>query len=176
MQRIGSQAVRAAMYFQVTLKRNMMLHPRNFGPKMREVLRANLKKEVEGTCNGRYGYIVLVTKIHEGEGFQVPCLLSITLQAMRLRPAGPCAESRAISMDQPAFQNSPTDSVHWHWHANPTTLAQLRALPHLHGALRRRLGLRTVVPTLWECSWSTADRLQCDSGCMLHEHRHPDSF
>ena len=63
----------AAMYFQVTLKRNMLLHPRNFGPKMREVLRANLKKEVEGTCNGRYGYIVLVTKIHEGEGFQVPC-------------------------------------------------------------------------------------------------------
>jgi hypothetical protein len=59
------------MYFQVTLKRNMLLHPRNFGPKMREVLRANLKKEVEGTCNGKYGYIVLVTKIHEGEGFQV---------------------------------------------------------------------------------------------------------
>jgi hypothetical protein len=74
----GSQAVQADMYFQVTLKRNMMLHPRNFGPKMREVLRANLKKEVEGTCNGRYGYIVLVTKIHDGEGFQVPCLLCNT--------------------------------------------------------------------------------------------------
>lgn len=55
------------MFFQITLKKDLLLHPKNFGPKMREVLRANLKSEVEGTCDGRHGYIVLVTKILDSE-------------------------------------------------------------------------------------------------------------
>lgn len=55
------------MFFQITLSKELLLHPKNFGPKMREVLRANLKNEVEGTCDGRHGYIVLVTKIHDSE-------------------------------------------------------------------------------------------------------------
>mmetsp|Transcript_15779 Transcript_15779/g.34210 ORF Transcript_15779/g.34210 Transcript_15779/m.34210 type:complete len:173 (-) Transcript_15779:210-728(-) len=55
------------MFFQVSLERDLSLHPRHFGPKMREVLRANLKNEVEGTCDGKNGYIVLVTKIHDAK-------------------------------------------------------------------------------------------------------------
>lgn len=53
------------MFFQLTLEKEIMLHPRNFGPKMREVLKASLKQQVEGTCDGRHGYIVIVTRIHD---------------------------------------------------------------------------------------------------------------
>jgi len=45
------------------LKRNLQLHPRYFGANMRNTLREKLHREVEGTCSGRYGFIIMVTAI-----------------------------------------------------------------------------------------------------------------
>jgi len=56
-------------FFNVPLERNLLLEPKWFGPKMREVLHERLRAEVEGTCSGRYGFVVLVTSITDvGEG------------------------------------------------------------------------------------------------------------
>ena len=38
------------MFFHIQLERNMQLHPRHFGPHLREKLVAKLMKDVEGTC------------------------------------------------------------------------------------------------------------------------------
>lgn len=41
----------------------MTLEPRHFGNRLHEVLEKKLKHEVEGSCSGRYGFIVLVTRL-----------------------------------------------------------------------------------------------------------------
>ncbi|KAJ1531284.1 DNA-directed RNA polymerase II subunit, partial [Cladochytrium tenue] len=41
----------------------MQLHPQYFGPRMREWLTRRLYEEVEGTCSGRYGYVISVVEI-----------------------------------------------------------------------------------------------------------------
>lgn len=51
--------------------------PAYFGARIREFLRQRLYEEVEGTCSGRYGYIIAVAsiddigsgRIQEGRGF-----------------------------------------------------------------------------------------------------------
>jgi len=53
------------MFFLVDLDRNMHLEPKYFGPKLHQRLVSSLIREVEGTCNGRYGFIVTVTKVEE---------------------------------------------------------------------------------------------------------------
>jgi DNA-directed RNA polymerase II subunit RPB7 len=77
-------------FFNIELERNILLHPAHFGPRMREILYERLRGEVraqprgthtrsralalssasalriaqvEGTCSGRYGFVVLVTNI-----------------------------------------------------------------------------------------------------------------
>jgi hypothetical protein len=50
-------------YFHLTLERNIVLAPVNFGPKMREAVYERLRTEVEGTCSGRYGFVVMVTNV-----------------------------------------------------------------------------------------------------------------
>ncbi|KAL0925942.1 hypothetical protein M5K25_004319 [Dendrobium thyrsiflorum] len=65
------------MFFHITLERNMQLHPRHFGPHLRDKLVAKLMKDVEGTCSGRHGFVVAITSvedigkglIREGTGF-----------------------------------------------------------------------------------------------------------
>ena len=94
--RAAARAARAAMgFFNIELERNILLHPAHFGPRMREILYERLRAEararahacavhvlararrpharraaqVEGTCSGRYGFVVLVTNIKSiGEG------------------------------------------------------------------------------------------------------------
>jgi len=39
------------------------LHPRYFGPNLLDAVTKKLYSEVEGTCNGKYGFIIAVTKI-----------------------------------------------------------------------------------------------------------------
>eukprot|EP00124_Ichthyophonus_hoferi_P002680 Ihof_evm5s193 gene=Ihof_evmTU5s193 len=57
------------MFFQIELFHELVLAPQYFGPKLRKVLKAKLHREVEGTCSGRYGYIIAVTQIVEiGKG------------------------------------------------------------------------------------------------------------
>ena len=40
----------AKMFFHIVLERNMQLHPRHFGPHLRDKLVSKLLKDVEGTC------------------------------------------------------------------------------------------------------------------------------
>lgn len=51
------------MFYEVELTRSLDLHPRYFGPKLREVIQGKLVSEVEGTCSGRYGFIICVTTL-----------------------------------------------------------------------------------------------------------------
>ncbi|KAF9622978.1 hypothetical protein IFM89_035693 [Coptis chinensis] len=51
------------MFFHIVLERNMQLHPRHFGPNLREKLVAKLMKDVEGTCSGRHGFVVAITGV-----------------------------------------------------------------------------------------------------------------
>ncbi|KAJ3708083.1 hypothetical protein LUZ61_011788 [Rhynchospora tenuis] len=65
------------MFFHIVLERKIQLHPRYFGPHLRDKLVAKLMKEVEGTCSGRHGFVVAITGvedigkglIREGTGF-----------------------------------------------------------------------------------------------------------
>eukprot|EP00899_Mesostigma_viride_P028968 jgi/Mesvir1/9256/Mv03122-RA.1 len=51
------------MFFHLILEKNMRLHPRYFGPKMRTTVVEKLIAEVEGTCSGRYGFIIAVVDV-----------------------------------------------------------------------------------------------------------------
>jgi DNA-directed RNA polymerase II subunit RPB7 len=51
------------MFYHISLEHEISLHPRYFGPKLHDTLRTMLFKEVEGTCTGKYGFVVAVTTI-----------------------------------------------------------------------------------------------------------------
>ncbi|KAJ2772899.1 DNA-directed RNA polymerase II subunit [Coemansia nantahalensis] len=51
------------MFFHKKLSHTITLHPSFLGPRMREYVTKRLYKDVEGTCTGRYGYIVAVVAI-----------------------------------------------------------------------------------------------------------------
>ncbi|KAK1259024.1 hypothetical protein QJS04_geneDACA001459 [Acorus gramineus] len=65
------------MFFHIELERNIQLHPRHFGPRLKEKLKQKLMRDVEGTCSGRHGFVVAITHfddfgkglIREGTGF-----------------------------------------------------------------------------------------------------------
>ena len=52
------------MFFHITQEKNVILEPRHFGKNLQEVLREKLKNEVEGSCTGRHGFIMMVTQIN----------------------------------------------------------------------------------------------------------------
>ena len=49
------------MFFHIYLERNMQLHPRHFGPHLRDKLIAKLIQDVEGTCR----YVVCISLLPE---------------------------------------------------------------------------------------------------------------
>lgn len=51
------------MYYIISLEHEVLLHPRYFGPKLIETVKQKLFTEVEGTCTGKYGFVVAVTNI-----------------------------------------------------------------------------------------------------------------
>ncbi|KAI9204652.1 RNA polymerase Rpb7 [Polychytrium aggregatum] len=56
-------------FFVKVLHHTIQLHPQHFGPHMRQFLTRRLYEEVEGTCTGRYGYIISVIDVHDyGKG------------------------------------------------------------------------------------------------------------
>eukprot|EP00741_Cyanophora_paradoxa_P003446 tig00000704_g3347.t1 len=55
------------MFFHVELERTITLEPKLFGPKLKKELVGALVREVEGTCSGRYGFVVVVTGIRNAE-------------------------------------------------------------------------------------------------------------
>ncbi|KAK9840410.1 hypothetical protein WJX74_009478 [Apatococcus lobatus] len=65
------------MFYRLILYKDVELHPRFFGPNMRDTLKAKVTAEVEGTVSGKYGFIAAVPDvvdygrgiIREGTGF-----------------------------------------------------------------------------------------------------------
>ncbi|EEC04846.1 DNA-directed RNA polymerase subunit E', putative, partial [Ixodes scapularis] len=49
--------------FQISLDHEILLHPRYFGPQLEETVKQKLYAEVEGTCTGKYGFVVAVMTI-----------------------------------------------------------------------------------------------------------------
>lgn len=50
-----------------------MLHPSYFGPRMVEYLENKLMSDVEGTCSGKFGYIICVLTVTDvGAGIVLP--------------------------------------------------------------------------------------------------------
>lgn len=41
------------MFYHISLKHEILLHPRYFGPNLLETVRQKLLYEVEGTCSGK---------------------------------------------------------------------------------------------------------------------------
>lgn len=63
------------MFFLKDLSLTLTLHPSFFGPKINEYLRTKLLTEVEGSCTGKFGYIMCVldcTDIDIGKGTILP--------------------------------------------------------------------------------------------------------
>ena len=61
------------MFYIISLEHEVLLHPRYFGPKLIETVKQKLFTEVEGTCTGKYGFIVAVTNIDSiGSGVILP--------------------------------------------------------------------------------------------------------
>eukprot|EP01112_Ceratiomyxa_fruticulosa_P007570 TRINITY_DN196_c0_g1_i1.p1 TRINITY_DN196_c0_g1~~TRINITY_DN196_c0_g1_i1.p1 ORF type:complete len:173 (-),score=21.30 TRINITY_DN196_c0_g1_i1:294-812(-) len=79
------------MFFHISLDRELHIHPKHCGPSLLPVLRSQLHSEVEGSCSGRFGYIITVTsidhigmgKIQEGTGQVV---FPIKFRAIVFRP------------------------------------------------------------------------------------------
>lgn len=58
------------MFYHIPLSHEVHLHPRNFGPNLLEIVQQKLFDEVEGSCSGKYGFILTVTTIdHIGNGY-----------------------------------------------------------------------------------------------------------
>lgn len=53
------------MFFLKDLTHTISLHPQYFGPKIHEFLEQRLHQEVQGTCSGRYGYIICVVLVKD---------------------------------------------------------------------------------------------------------------
>jgi len=57
------------MFFVLEREKELNLHPRFFGPKLLDTLTAQLRAEVEGSCDGDHGYVVAVLQIiHKSKG------------------------------------------------------------------------------------------------------------
>ena len=67
------------MFYHIQLDHEVLLHPRYFGPQLMETVKQKLFAEVEGTCTGKYGFVIAVTTIDNimpgiiqpGQGFVV---------------------------------------------------------------------------------------------------------
>ncbi|TPX37951.1 hypothetical protein SeMB42_g06779 [Synchytrium endobioticum] len=67
------------------------LHPRYFGSELKQVVEKKLKEDVEGTCSGRFGYIIMVVEVTDpGAGVLVPTTgyaeFKIVYKALLLKP------------------------------------------------------------------------------------------
>ena len=61
------------MFFHICLDHEIMLAPRYFGPQLMDTVKQKLFTEVEGTCTGKYGFVIAVTTIDNiGAGLIAP--------------------------------------------------------------------------------------------------------
>ncbi|KAF4520645.1 hypothetical protein B566_EDAN007511 [Ephemera danica] len=79
------------MFYHISLEHEILLHPKYFGPQLSETVRQKLYTEVEGTCTGKYGFVIAVTTIdHVGAGLIQPgqgfVLYPVKFRAIVFRP------------------------------------------------------------------------------------------
>ncbi|EPQ02231.1 DNA-directed RNA polymerase II subunit RPB7 [Myotis brandtii] len=75
----------------ISLEHEILLHPRYFGPNLLNTVKQKLFTEVEGTCTGKYGFVIAVTTIDNigagviqpGRGF---VLYPVKYKAIVFRP------------------------------------------------------------------------------------------
>ncbi|XP_053133916.1 DNA-directed RNA polymerase II subunit RPB7 isoform X1 [Hemicordylus capensis] len=89
----AGQAEEAArrMFYHISLEHEILLHPRYFGPNLLNTVKQKLFTEVEGTCTGKYGFVIAVTTIDNigagviqpGRGF---VLYPVKYKAIVFRP------------------------------------------------------------------------------------------
>lgn len=61
------------MFYHIPLEHEICLHPKYFGPELLETVKRKLFNEVEGTCTGKYGFVIAVTTIDNiGSGLIQP--------------------------------------------------------------------------------------------------------
>uniref|UniRef100_UPI00358F8B9F DNA-directed RNA polymerase II subunit RPB7 isoform X2 n=1 Tax=Myxine glutinosa TaxID=7769 RepID=UPI00358F8B9F len=79
------------MFYHISLEHEILLHPRYFGPNLLNTVKQKLFTEVEGTCTGKYGFVIAVTTIdnigagtiQQGRGF---VLYPVKYRAIVFRP------------------------------------------------------------------------------------------
>ncbi|KAM5247256.1 DNA-directed RNA polymerase II subunit RPB7 [Ctenodactylus gundi] len=89
--RSGSRPFRGGMFYHISLEHEILLHPRYFGPNLLNTVKQKLFTEVEGTCTGKYGFVIAVTTIDNigagviqpGRGF---VLYPVKYKAIVFRP------------------------------------------------------------------------------------------
>ena len=83
------------MFYHISLEHDILLHPRYFGPNLLHTVKQKLFTEVEGTCTGKYGFVIAVTTIDNvgvgliqpGRGFVV---YPVKYKAIVFRPFKVC--------------------------------------------------------------------------------------
>lgn len=57
------------MFFHLELNHELSLHPRYFGDQLVDTVKQKLFCDVEGTCTGKYGFVIAITSIDSiGDG------------------------------------------------------------------------------------------------------------
>lgn len=57
------------MFFHITMNHEIDLHPKYFGEQLIDTVKTKLFCDVEGTCTGRYGFVIAITSIDSiGDG------------------------------------------------------------------------------------------------------------
>jgi len=51
------------MFFHIDMEKDLLVLPQHFGPTLKDYLRQKLIDKVEGSCSGRFGFVICVTEI-----------------------------------------------------------------------------------------------------------------
>lgn len=54
------------------MEQQILIHPRFFGPDLVKEAKRQLFKEVEGKCNGNYGFVIAITEINSLKAGVIP--------------------------------------------------------------------------------------------------------
>ncbi|OAF66519.1 RNA polymerase II subunit B7 [Intoshia linei] len=79
------------MFYQILLEHDILLHPQYFGAEIVESIKKKLFSEVEGTCTGKYGFVVTVARIENIGAGKIQCgeglvVFPVRYQAIVFRP------------------------------------------------------------------------------------------
>merc|ERR1712002_1325420 len=94
------------MFYHISLDHEIMLHPRYFGPQLMDTVKQKLFTEVEGTCTGKYGFVIAVTTIdcvgagliQPGQGF---VLYPVKYKAIVFRSGAVCNPYKSLKICLP---------------------------------------------------------------------------